>query len=272
MSPIPLSETGWWDRFRRRMKARRVLYPAQFVMPDLAPVHPLKLDWPEEEFFLMENEMVGSTLYYMYQGYEYAQRLISEDIRFAYRSLRRQLQILSGPGNTDRIVLKAPIHLWNLEALCDVFPDAKFVFTHREAVSALVSTCSFCALTTAKAVREMNPSEIGKFWLNYNAVGIERAMMARKRIPEDQQIDVPLAASAKDPVGIVERVFGHFGIETTEEARGAVRHRVQSRQGRPKGKHKYSAGDYGLTEDEIHARFSGYEERYEALLKEWGAS
>lgn len=272
IEPIPLSPNPWIDRFLRRMRARGIVVPARLTMPDLDPVHPLLLDWPEEEFFLLENDLVGPTLFFMYEGERYAKRMCEIDVKPAYRALRRQLQILSGPNNSQRLVLKAPIHLWNLDALHEAFPDAKFVFTHREPVSALVSACSFCAITTAKAARELDRERIGRFWLDYNELGLQRATEARKAIPADQQIDVPLAAMSANPESTVRRIYERFGIEFSETARQLVRDRAASGQGRAKKKHSYSATDYGLTDAEINERFAAYRVRYAEILNDWGVT
>ena len=56
----------------------------------------------------------------------------------------------------------------------------------------------------------------------------------------------------------MERIYAAFGIEMTDQARGAIEATdADSKQGRRAPKHSYSLADYGLTEDEVKERFAG---------------
>jgi hypothetical protein len=62
----------------------------------------------------------------------------------------------------------------------------------------------------------------------------------------------------REPIGTVERIYSHFGIEMTDDARTAIVHTDEvSKQGPRAPKHTYSLADYGLTEDQVKERFRG---------------
>ncbi len=271
ITPYPLSRRPWLDRQRRKFRGHSTMATARWLMPNVKAAHPLRIDWPEEDFFLLENDLVGPTLFYMYQGADYARGLCEWDVRPAYRSMREQIQILSGDGPPKQLIFKAPIHLWNLDALMHAFPDARIVFTHRAPGPALLSNCSFSSMTSCTASVKPPMEKLGRFWLDYNQVGMQRATEARKVIPADQQIDVPLPALSNDPQSAVERIYEHFGIPFDNTMQAALDECVANRQGRPKAKHPhhYSAAQFGLDEARIDEAFTGYTTFYEALVSDW---
>ena len=73
------------------------------------------------------EEMVSRTDVPTYQSW-----YDTADLRPAYRTYRKVLQILQRRMPTRRWVLKSPAHLQGLPALMEVFDDARFVITHRD--------------------------------------------------------------------------------------------------------------------------------------------
>ena len=269
VTPTPLSADAGRSRRLRRARAAFIMGFGRYITPDVAAAHPFEADWPEEDFFLLENELVGPTMFHMYQGFDYAWELLDWDVRGAYEGLRAQLGILTDGAPARRLVLKAPIHLWNLDALLHAFPDALLVLTHRDPVEALVSNCSLSAMTASKAWREPRMEALGRFWRDYYAAGMERALRVRATVPERQRVDVPLRALAADPVGTVERIYGRFGLAWDEGVRAAVKAKLDSGVGRAKGLHRYRAEQFGLDEGDVAERFGDYRRSLEAFRRAW---
>jgi hypothetical protein len=56
----------------------------------------------------------------------------------------------------------------------------------------------------------------------------------------------------------VEKVYRHFGLTLTEQARRAMADsHAESQTGPRAPKHTYSLADYGLTAESVKARFAG---------------
>ena len=72
----------------------------------------------------------------------YSQWLRQQDWTAAYRRHRRNLQLIGLPDAGQRWVLKNPSHLFALDALLEVYPDALVIQTHREPRTAIASVCS----------------------------------------------------------------------------------------------------------------------------------
>ena len=111
-----------------------------------------------------------------------------------------------------RWLLKCPWHLWNLDALLAVYPDALVIQTHRELVGTIGSQCSLTARIAAKFQRNLDLHDVGRFWLDYSRAGLERGLQARAALPRSQVYDVRLEDLRTRPVQIIEDIYGRFGL------------------------------------------------------------
>jgi hypothetical protein len=88
--------------------------------------------------------------------------------------------------------------------------------------------------------------------------GLERFNAVRAKQNPAQFCDVDYSDLIKEPLGTVENIDAHFGIEMTDAARVAIAQTDdESKQGPRAPKHTYSLADYGLTEDQVTERFRG---------------
>lgn len=267
ITPVPFSENERLDGMLRRLRARAIFDTAAFVAPDVKVAHVVELEGPEEEFFLMENDFLSTTLINTYGGHGYGFETLSWEMEPVYRGLREQLNIITEKRCDRRLILKTPYHLWHLPALIKEFPDARFVFTHRSAHEALASYSSLSAMTTSKFVHELDLQGLGRFWFDFYKEGMERAMGAKHLIPEAQRIDVPLPALAKDPIGTVEAIYRHFCLDFDACAELPIREKLAIGAGRSQGKHLYHLDQFGLDEHEVKRAFRGYEDFYQGLVE-----
>jgi hypothetical protein len=78
-----------------------------------------------------------------------------------------------------RWVLKSPGHLWGLDALAAIYPDAKIVQTHRDPLKVVASLTSLVTVLRSLASDTIDPLEISRDWTERLAMGLERAMDVR---------------------------------------------------------------------------------------------
>ena len=265
-SPAALSRHAGLDHRLRRLRSRLVLAANRSLVPEQDAAHHIPLDGPEECFFLLENDFVSSTLYNTFAGYRYAFDLLEQDLRPSYRFLRQQLQLLGRGEPQRRWILKSPFHLWHLDALLDVFPDARIVFTHRTITESLPSNCSLSAMTTSKLVESLDLEVLGRFWSDYYRVGMDRAAQQRARIPAERVFDLSFRRLASDPARTVEELYRHFGIDF-EGARATVSEVSASRAGAKGDPHVYSLEAFGLDGTSLQQKFWDYESHVESLAQ-----
>ena len=102
-----------------------------------------------------------------------------------------------------RWVLKNPSHMTALDALMSVYPDALVVYTHRDPVSCIASSCSLSAATTAGHSETFVGGVVGHTQLDLWSRAYHAFHDARPRYDQAQFVDVDFADLQGDPVGTV---------------------------------------------------------------------
>jgi hypothetical protein len=150
-------------------------------------------------------------------------------------------------------VLKNPSHLFALDALLAVYPDALIVQTHRAPEVAIASVCSLAAQATAGWSDTFAGEVIGRDQLELWASGVERFGAERARHDATRFFDVSYGDLVTDPVGTAEAVYAHFGLPFGGAAADAMR--ALSTGGRAGAAHRYTLADFGLTQEQVVERF-----------------
>jgi hypothetical protein len=214
-------------------------------------------DQVEECWQLLRQSMRSVSFECLAHLPSYSSWLAGEDWVPAYRRHRRNLQLIGLRDQPRRWVLKNPSHLFALDALMTVYPDALVIVTHREPTVALASMCSLAAHATAGWSTTFCGPVIGQDQLSLWAAGLSRFTASRARYSPAQFFDVAYDDLVADPIGVVERVHAHFGLELSGVAADAMRSLVMGGAadgGRPA--HKYTLADFGLTAEEVDEAFS----------------
>jgi len=118
--------------------------------------------------------------------------------------------------------------------------------------------CSLAQHTTEGWSNSFHAELIGQDAMETWSRGLELFTAERAKHDSAQFYDMDYFDLISDPVGTVEGIYRHFGIEVTDEARAAMRASdEESKQGPRAPKHTYSLEDYGLTADAVKERFKG---------------
>jgi len=247
----------------RRAQAKFSFGFNQSAIPDQGVAHHVTPDSYEECFFLLENDMAVLTFWVGFAAYSYAMEMLDWDMREPYEFHKLQLKILQAQRSAKRWVLKCPWHIWNMDALMTVYPDAQVIFTHRDITKALASHCSLSARMASKLKRSLDVEELGAFWLEYTRVGLEREMKARDRLPEEQRFDVRLVDMMADPLETLERLYEHFDLGYTEELAALFEERIADKPTAQEGEHDYHIEDFGLTDEQVRSALAEYNARFD---------
>jgi len=253
----PLGDVAW-----RRAQAKFTFGFNQAAIPDQGVAHNVTADSYEEDFFLLENDMAVLTFWVGFAAYAYANDMLDWDMTDPYEFHKLQLKMLNAQRSAKRWVLKCPWHIWNMDALMAVYPDAQVIFTHRDITKALASHCSLSAKMASKLKRSLDVNELGEFWLNYTKIGLDRAMESRKNIPDSQLYDVRLRDLMANPMTVLEDMYSHFDLDWTEEIAGLLEERVSEKPTSQEGEHEYAIEDFGLTDEKVRETLKAYNDRF----------
>ncbi|WP_299020907.1 sulfotransferase [uncultured Dietzia sp.] len=232
--------------------------------PDYGGVHYISADDLEECWQLLRQSLTSVSYECLARLDDYSAWLQGVDWVPAYRRHRRNLQLIGAHDPGRRWVLKNPSHLFALDALLEVYPDAVVVQTHRDPRRSMASMFSLAHRTAADWSTEFTPEYIGASQLDLWARGVAGFDAARARHEADPRsratfVDVDHSELVRDPAGVVERVYAAAGTELAGDVRAAVvAENERSLSGDRAPAHRYTLADYGLSEEQVAERFAGY--------------
>jgi hypothetical protein len=255
--PRPPRETWAQDPAFCRIQAA---YERHHVShPEFMAVHYMAADQVEECWQLLRQSMRSVSYECLAHLPAYSAWLAGQDWTGAYRRHRRNLQLIGLPDRGRRWVLKNPSHLFALDALLRVYPDALVIQTHREPRTAIASVCSLAAQASAGWSSAFRDEVIGRDQLELWARGLERFTSVRGRHDPAQFCDVGYEDFVAHPIRTVEAIYAHFGLALSAPARRAMRAlRAQSAPADVRPAHRYALSDFGLSGDQVDRRFAGY--------------
>jgi hypothetical protein len=231
--------------------------------PEFMGVHFMSADMVEECWQLLRQSLASIAYECLAHVPTYANWLQDQDWVPAYQRHRRNLQLigLNDPGK--RWILKNPSHLFAVDALLEVYPDAVVVQCHRDPRTIIASTSSLSAQATEGQSELFTGEVIGRDQLDTWARGAELCMAARERHDAAHFVDVDYSQFAADPMAVVETVYERLATPLSDEARAAILALdAESKADRRKPSHTYALADFGLTQPEVTQRFADYIARY----------
>lgn len=253
--PRPPRETWDDNPVYQRIKAGYDRHHAE--NPDFMGLHYTSADSVEECWRLLRQSMKSVAEECLAYVPSYSRWLSEQDWTDAYQRHRRLLRLIGRDEPGKRWVLKNPSHLFALDELLAVYPDALVVQTHRPPSTTLASTCSLSLAATDGWSTAFTPEVIGRTQLDLWARGLAEFAEARARHDPARFCDVDYDDFVADPVGTVAGIYRHFELPLTDAALAEMR-RVdeQSRSGVRRPSHQYALADFGLTAAQVEERFA----------------
>lgn len=260
--PMPRPAADWAARpeFQASRQGLELMYQ---VSPRLKAIHYMAADWPEECGHLLAQTFTDDYWQCTRSAPQYNRWYEGVDMVPSYRQHRRLLQLIGADEPEKPWLLKYPVHMKHLGAFMHVYPDARIVWTHRDPAEVMSSYVSLIAGFRELSVRpeRIDRDAILEEMMEIWAAGTERAIAARRSLPEAQFCDVYFDDFVADPVGTARRIYEHFGIEWTRACEAAL----QDWHARnPQHKHGMHAHDQPGREQRVRERFAGYLRRFPA--------
>jgi hypothetical protein len=225
--------------------------------PDFSGIHYMTADTVEECWQLLRQELMSIAYESLAYLPTYSQWLQGKDWGSAYARHRSSLQLIGMNDADKRWILKNPSHLFALDALLETYPDAIVIQTHRNPRELIASTSSLSAQATTGQSELFVGEVIGRSQLELWARGAESFAQARSRHDPSHFLDIDFSEFNVDPVGVALGVYEHFGIPLSDEAVAAIHAEGDdSRSDARRPSHRYSLADFGLTVEDVDARFA----------------
>jgi Sulfotransferase family len=251
-------------RDARRSRVARQLRAFERLAPEFRALHPLDATSPQECSEITAHVFRSLRFDTTYDIPSYRHWLDDDGHVPAYRFHRRFLQHLQHQAPGGRWVVKCPDHLFALDAIRAVYPDARLVFVHRDPVKVLLSVARLTEVVRRPFTRRLDRAEIGRQesarWLE----GTRRMIAAG----DDAGLPEPIhhvqhAALVSDPVGTCAALYRHFDLELTPDLPAAIERYVRQRPDGGYGPRDYRFEDHGLDADAEREKFRDYIARFD---------
>ncbi len=262
VNPVPQIADPNADARRAIRRMNALLWGAYQLAPEMGEVHYVDAHTYEECWYLFANSFAVLNWDLQSGLRRYGDWLTTEhDMGQAYREYKTYLQIRLSQEPTEQLVLKCPEHLWFIDALLDVFPDACIVWTHRDPFPTIGSYCSLMSMQWRNLYGRVPVDKLGSHMTYRLHQGVELAMAARQRHSPDRFFDVRFGELVTDPVGMIEQVHRHFDLGWSDDDRVRGERWLANERDDARGKHRYNPSLYGVEREAIHRQFARYIER-----------
>ena len=261
-APFPGEVRG--DPVERRAYAQAMIDGWLSAAPELASIHPLDPDAPDEEILVLGQMFVSTMIEGMTFVPEFAHWLDSYDQSQGHRDLKTILKYLQWQDPTRRgkkWLLKSPSNLPYLDYAAAAFPEALLIMTHRDPVQTVPSYVSMEA-TLYRMSATLDDVEVGAFWSSRLAEWMRRFEAARERIGEERFIDVDYRDVVREPLVQAERVLRRMGLAIDDSFQAAFTEFLAGAKREQRPMHDYSLERFGLDEEAIKREFAAYRARY----------
>ncbi len=260
--PVPPPEAATYESDERYLAAieadeNSVIHA---LNPSFKAMHYDPPNMPTECVPVMAQNMVSLQFNAMFHLPAYADFVREVDHVPTYEHHKRVYQLLQS-RHRGRWVLKTPHHALAVDAIAEVYPDARFVWTHRDPATCIGSTASIsCGLGSTFSDADHRVAA-GRLWTEMLSTMLERTADARRR-HGDRFVDVDYRELVADPLATTAKLYDDLGIElSTEAERRMAAHVAEHRQHRF-GKHEYELADFGLERHALNDRLADYRATY----------
>ena len=226
-------------------------------------------DGPTEDMFIHNQDFKGLSWDAFLATQRYAQWLFDEtDMTTAYKYQKRYLQVLqsTAPGTWS---LKMPSHSVHIDALLQVFPDARLIWAHRDPYKATGSLANMWKLPKGMTLHPdaVNYQALGRDAMNQMKVHVERPLRARDRIGDARFFHMYYHEMMRDPMDVMRRIYDWAGDELTPETEGRMRKWLADHPQDHYGVNTYRLDEYGLTVEQLTPIFTEYLDTFDIELE-----
>lgn len=213
---------------------------ASFLMPEHRPIDNLKLamDDPQEEEIGIANLSHRSFYHWIYFPKAYIRirdnSLLINDLEEkeqkkwekSYKYLIRQA-VINTAGS--RFLSKNPPNTFRIKLLLKLFPDAKFIYLHRNPFKALSSFYYFFdELHDGVGFQRLGREESFEFITDLYKTMLETYNDCKGLIPEGNLVEIKFEDFVKSPLEIAKNIYDQFGMQLSSETEEKMKDYLKS--------------------------------------------
>jgi hypothetical protein len=266
MNPAPFPGAAAGAEDPRIEAGRQALIGLAQISPGFMQSHPTQVGDADEEAFLQTFTFKSLMNYFLHPAHGYFDWLTQQSLRGSFnymKSLLQYLQWQQGGKQGRPWMLKSPVNMNHLGLMLELFPKARFVFTHRPPRQIIPSFCRLTEMSWRIKTDDVDLHQIGRFATKLWAREIDEHLAQRDALGSRIEImDVQYDAIREDPLAVIGAIYERAGRDLTPRRAQAMRDWAAADVYGHFGQYSYTLEDYGLSRDVVDAAFGGYIERF----------
>lgn len=246
MFPCPPPEAATYHSDPRIAHAHHLITQWERVVPSLGAMHEFTGDIPTECIQVLALNFTSSWLNIYGQVPSYNQYLATIDWRRAWQYHKRVLKLLQWRNPRQRWVLKTPEYIQHMPVVLETYPNAGFIWTHRDPVKVMASIVSLVG--TLHYIRTDTPFRQGSFE-SFTMVDMAAGLLNRAidwiesgAVPRERVCDIQYTDFVHSPIAAVEKIYRDFGITMSARGREAMVKYIEESRRSKRPSHSYDTG------------------------------
>ncbi len=231
----------------------------------------LGTDYPQEEEFALAARHPASFYFFWYfpelimpyydkfLTFEHSKANARDDFMADYRRVIGKAMIHSGK---TRFLSKNPVNTGRIPMLLEMFPDARFIYIHRNPVEVILSTRNFFEkMTPGLTLHKVDYQEVNKdIYTLYDRL-MKRYLDTRAMVPAGNLVEIGYDDLIADPLKKIGDIYEAFGWKGWDVAKPGITSYAESRKGYERN--KYSIPQHLLDEILTNTEFAMKEWQYD---------
>jgi hypothetical protein len=265
----PCPPPGWSPAAdqARLAAAEQAVGLQEHVEARLRSMLPRSATGPMEDHDMMALEFKAQHFIVAAHIPSYSEWFLGCDMEPTYRYERRVFKLLQWKTPAPRWWLKSPTHTLFLDAYEKVFPEARFVMTHRAVSKVLPSVADLYYTMLQGGNQAIDPLEVGELNVRQWGLAMDRLLAFRDCGREDRFFDIGFSAFQADPIAEIRQLYRWLDRPLTHETVERMRSWREDNPRDKHGVHTYEAANFGLDDATLANRFAAYGERFGPLLR-----
>jgi len=262
MSPCPPPDISTLESDPRIAAAEQSMLRRANMFPRMTSMLPSTATSPTECQLFMGHDFKSQIFQAFVEIPSYVEWLNhTADLQPTYRYVRRVLKLLQWRCPPNRWRLKNPSHTLFIDALDAVFPDARFVMTHRDVAKVIPSVADLYYELRRVYSDEVDLPAIGRETADFCELGMQRMIAFREAGNEGRFFDIQFAPFQQDPIAVLKDLYDFLGEELTAETRERM---LLWRKNTPRdaGYERTDMALFGFDADSLRQRFGFYSSRF----------
>ncbi len=209
---------GWLDKI------------LNYFMPETRPQDNIKMNAfePAEEEQPLTNISVCSGMHSMYfpanlsyfNKFNLFQNITPREKKRWARKYNYLLKMISLKNNNKPLLLKNPHNTSRVKELLELYPNAKFIYIHRNPIDVFLSNRHLYRKTIkTQYFNELQGEELDERIIYFYTSTLQKYIKDRALLQEDQLIEISFTELENDAMGTIEKVYDQLNIPNFEAAK-----------------------------------------------------